>query len=121
MPKRNTRPSAQQKQGSFDSSDNEKKITASSEALSIHEIPPLAAPLDHSIKGLEFQGLLSIFRHERIDLDAVATRPSVFDDPNTLQAFIPPKRYENAHRFDPLARWTWREEKVCQRMRPPEC
>ncbi|CAE6473492.1 unnamed protein product [Rhizoctonia solani] len=50
-----------------------------------------------------------------MDLDSVATQPSVFDDPKTLEVYRPPASYENAHRFDPDARWTWREEKALVR------
>ncbi|CAE6508875.1 unnamed protein product [Rhizoctonia solani] len=50
-----------------------------------------------------------------VDLDSVATQPSVFDDPKTLEVYRPPASYENAHRFDPDARWTWREEKALVR------
>ncbi|KAF8685472.1 NADPH--cytochrome P450 reductase [Rhizoctonia solani] len=46
-----------------------------------------------------------------VDLDSTATQPSVFDDSKTLEIYRPPASYENAHRFDPDARWTWREEK----------
>jgi len=47
-----------------------------------------------------------------IDLDAIATKRSVYDDPNLAQYYWPKENYENLHRFDVTARWTIREERV---------
>lgn len=54
----------------------------------------------------------AFWRKDRRDMDSIATQPSVFDDTTTLEKYRPPPSYENAHRFDPSARWTWREELV---------
>ncbi|KAJ3778322.1 major facilitator superfamily domain-containing protein [Lentinula raphanica] len=72
--------------------------------------PPLGVLVDNGGGGL--WGRL---KKSNVDPDSVATQPSVFDDPFTCEIYRPPLQYENAHRFDPDARWTWREEKFLVR------
>ncbi|KAH8901126.1 MFS general substrate transporter [Thozetella sp. PMI_491] len=66
-------------------------------------IPPLGAP--QQVKRFWFQRAKSDY-----DPDATATQPSVFDDPLTAEQYAPPPSWENFGRFDPMVRWTWREE-----------
>jgi hypothetical protein len=49
------------------------------------------------------------------DLDAIATKRSVFDDEELSKFYVPSADYENAHRFDSSFRWTYREERTVLR------
>lgn len=79
-------------------------------------IPPLApsVAVEEGPKSL----LSVLFRRRRdttIDLDAIATKPSVFDDPDFARAYQPHPQWENAGHLDPLCRWTVREERALVR------
>ncbi|UZJ51721.1 hypothetical protein CBS101457_001041 [Exobasidium rhododendri] len=45
-----------------------------------------------------------------LDLDSIATQPSVYDDDDFAKFSAPHPKWENLHRFDPNFRWTWRQE-----------
>ncbi|KAK4655427.1 hypothetical protein QC762_302450 [Podospora pseudocomata] len=71
-------------------------------STSVASIPPLGEPIERKKHFWQ--------RSKPYDSEAIATLPSVFDDPETAEKYQPPAEWENTHRFDPLARWTWGEE-----------
>ncbi|KAJ7597353.1 major facilitator superfamily domain-containing protein [Mycena floridula] len=94
------------KSSSFEEDSEKHKGDTTPIAPSFNEKPTLGAPVPRS--GSLFQW----WKRSTVDLDSIATQASVFDDPVTLEVYRPPPQYENAHRFDPDARWTYREERA---------
>ncbi|KAI1640625.1 major facilitator superfamily domain-containing protein [Biscogniauxia mediterranea] len=64
--------------------------------------PPLGTPQEG--KRFWFQ------RGRKYDPNSIATQESVYDVPDIAAQYTPRDDWENLHRFDPLARWTWAEE-----------
>ncbi|KAJ6601313.1 major facilitator superfamily domain-containing protein [Mycena vulgaris] len=89
-----------------DISEGKGGLSPVAQSFTDEKAPPLGAPIENGSAGIWAR-----WKQPAQDLDSIATQPSVFDDPVTLEAYRPPPEYENTHRFDPAARWTWREEK----------
>ncbi|RXW20059.1 hypothetical protein EST38_g5807 [Candolleomyces aberdarensis] len=72
--------------------------------------------VDEPPKPFRWTSWLLRQKYTPIDPDAISTRRSVYDDPVLAEHYMPRHDYENNHRFDIKARWTYREEKKLVRI-----
>lgn len=96
-------------QGSID-----EKNSVQEDATTKEILDNLAEPQDTSAPRGLWSSLFSS-RRSAVDPNAIATVRSVFDDPAIAGYYLPPPEYENRHRFDISARWTYREEQQVRR------
>ncbi|GAA88574.1 MFS transporter [Aspergillus luchuensis IFO 4308] len=69
-----------------------------------------AASTDEVLSGSHKKKWSWFHRSRTPDPNAIATQPSVYDDPDLVEEYKPRPDWEGIHRFDPAARWTWAEE-----------
>lgn len=97
----------------YEVNEEQASVSSSSTDLDDYQIRGLP-PIDTKKLNLSSESRNAQFLFARkknnIDLDSVATQPSVYDVPEKRQLFWPRADYENLHRFDVDLRWTWREE-----------
>ncbi|GJE86199.1 MFS general substrate transporter [Phanerochaete sordida] len=86
-----------------DLSDKDSDIKRDDSTFTV-EVPPLGE------RVADVDGKRPFWKRKKRNPEEIATQPSVFDDPVTLEIYRPPPQWENTHRFDPLFRWTWAEE-----------
>lgn len=85
-----------------DESPGSEKPDVADTVKSSDDIPPLGHPEDEKRHWWQ--------RTRGYDGSAIATLPSVFDNPAIAGQYQPRSDWENLHRLNPLARWTWNEE-----------
>lgn len=95
----------------------ELKTTSSTSSSDKSEKTRISAPAEDLLPPLDEKPRFTdlIFHRSKFrahDPKGIATRRSVYDDPQLAKHYWPSEKYENLHRFDPKARWTFEEEAV---------